>query len=395
MKTKTSLIATALTLALFGSANADTYIVDINGSTAGRAGVHNAVYALLSTAPYTGISGAYVTGTGITGLSDAKYGLYKATYNAGADTLIVRTSFLGSAEGVRVVADAPQLAAAYMNPSVSTAALPAVTSSGQSQASGTLIGASAETVTELGFSDVFQTSTIYQTNIFGDIGGEEVNVGIIPFKYFRNRGATKPTNITSIAAKALWTGNGAMKLSVFTGDPADATSTVYATGRNASSGSRITFQAEMGIGVFKSTSQYTGVLTGTNTAITAAGNGGHSSGIDVANTLSGVNTTFAGQPIISYLGASDWDTAVAGSATECTYNGVPYSVAAVQNGSYTFWGYLHMFKGDLSAKPEAEAFYDALKAKMLADPGISVGLLKDDTAMKVKRSSDGGRVFPK
>jgi hypothetical protein len=220
---------------------------------------------------------------------------------------------------------------------------------------------------------------------------DEFEVGIIPFKWFKNDGgAPGLTNMTNLLGRALYSSLGELPLSQFTGVPADSATTVYCTGRNADSGSRVTTLAELGYGVFNRVNQYDGtVVGGAITALTFKGNVGYSSGSGVAGLLSG---TYTGGTVVGYLGASDWASAVSGGATELTWNGVPYSAQAVQEGRYTFWGYLHMNR--MTLEGNSLAFYEALRDALKNNPS-SVILSDDDTIMKVRREGDGAPVAPK
>jgi hypothetical protein len=252
---------------------------------------------------------------------------------------------------------------------------------------------SAETAPEIGFSDVFQTSTEFTAP--GLVVEDEV--GIIPFKWFKNDPALLPnglTNMTHLGARTLYGSLGEAPLSLFTGNPADAGTTVYVTGRNADSGSRITVMAEIQYGVFNTLNQSTFTSTasdgtGSITGITFVGNAGYNSGGDYSRAVLG--STWADGIIVSYLGATDWANAVAAGAVELTHNGVPYSVQNVQQGSYTNWGYLHQNRMTLTGN--ALTFYNGLRDAVKANPGSL--LVKDDANMKAERQGDGAPVTPK
>lgn len=83
---------------------------------------------------------------------------------------------------------------------------------------------------------------------------------------------------------------------------------------------------------------------------------------------------------ITYLGFSDANTALAahvpgttfgsGACKELTYNGVAYSNANIQRGTYSFWGYEHVMFGNLDG---------ALGPKTAAANAIVAGLQNDAT----------------
>jgi hypothetical protein len=80
-------------------------------------------------------------------------------------------------------------------------------------------------------------------------------------------------------------------------------------------------------------------------------------------------------------------TAVNAGAVELTYNGVAYSVDAVKEGRYTFWGYQHlMYQPTLDAAKKTVA--DALAAKITT---VTAPIKLMD--MKCSRTTDGAAVF--
>ena len=368
MKTKTSLMATAATIALLGAAHGQT-VIDITGSTAGRSAVVNRVKALL-----VGENAAWVGSASETSANRQIY--YGGTYNGLPVT--VRLFWSGSAAGVRDVSNAPQLGASYI---VSNYSGPTGQNNGASLAS-----ASAETVSEIGFSDVFQSSTSFTTNALTD----EVNVAVIPFVFMKNDGAAAGiTNITPPMFQALFGSLGESPLSLFTGNAADSGHTVFLTGRNNESGTRITTVANNYYGLNLNGNQFEGA--GDPLTLTYVGNGGYSSGSGVAAVL-GATITGA-RSVVGYLGTSDGTTAATGGASYLKFNGFDYSPAAVYNGQYTQWGYLHQFTMlDINGTGLTETFYKGLRDAMIANPGS--GTLSLDL-MNVERAADGAVVLPK
>lgn len=371
MKPKTSLIATAATIALFGAASGQT-VIDITGSTAGRSAVIGRVKALLA-----GESAAWRGNASETSASRQIY--YGGTFNG--QPVTVRMFWSGSAAGVRDVSNAPQLAGSYI---VSSYAGP----TGQNE-SAALAPASAETASEIGFSDVFQSSTAFTTNTLAD----EVSVAVIPFLFMKNDGAhASLTNVTPTQFQYLFGSRGNAPLSLFTGDASHASHTVYATGRNNESGTRITTVANCYYGLNLALSQNQAVdVNADPVTLTNVGDGGYSSGGDVAKVLKATIT--GAKSIIGYVGTADGATAEAGGATKLKFNGVDYSEQAVYNGQYTLWGYLHqstMLDKD-AVGDVAVDFHNALKQAMIDNPGsgtLGIGL------MQVERAADGSAVTP-
>lgn len=375
MKVTTSLYVAALAAAATASVQAQT-VIDITGSSAGRSAVHNGITSLL-----TGTTTAWNGGSSVSGATRA---VYKGNFQ-GTD-VIIRTYYSGSAAGIRDVANAPQLNNQYLKTDVATSGGTGTVIDANALP-GALAPASSETVSEIGFSDVFQSSTEFTANPLDD----ESQVGIIPFKFFKNDGANAAlTNITPGQFRALYRFEGELPLSVFTGNAAHASTTVFAMGRNDESGTRITALAETGAGIFNGVQQYqANVANGVISSLTFVGNGGYNSGSLVATALGG---TYTGGTIVSYLGSSDWTNAVDGGAVELTFNGVAYSPEAVRNGSYSFWGYLHQSRRPMS-DPTTLNFYNSLKAAIQSNPGST--LIQINSDLKVERAADGAPITPR
>jgi hypothetical protein len=338
-------------------------IVNIGGSTAGRTAVHNNIVAMLSgcTYAYDGTSGSP---------SKATHAIYHGSY--GGNPYIVRTFWSGSVNGITPVTAGTQLDATFIDTSVTGL------SGGQFIASPTLAAASANTIQNIGYSDIFaSTVNVAAPNV-------EDEVAVITFKWYANEGTTGIDNITPGLVRNLYASSEAPK-SLFTGNPEDTT-TVYPIGRNADSGTRGTAMAESGYGNVASVDQYTATESGgVVTGITPSGNSGFSSGSSVKTVM---NATYAGGILIGYLGASDFATA---GAVELKWNGVAYSTDAIRNGQYSFWGYLHMNRMN-TLSGNGLSFYNALKTNISADPKDS-GVLVIDT-MNVARDADGAPIYP-
>lgn len=365
MKIKSSLLAIATTGSLVASASAIT--IDIVGSTAGRTAVYNRVLDLVNETS-TAASGATLTGS--------NQAIIHGTY--GSVPVIVRLNFTGSANGVDQVANQKQVSFFKETFGTSGATVSQAFSGGNIETS----------APEIGYSDVFQTTTAYKTPVLT----VEDEVAIIPFKFFRHSdGNASLTNVTLQTARYLYGSSGSAPLSLFTGVAADATKTVYGTGRDSASGTRITTFAEINssqvaLSQYQPTTSATDG-TGSVTALGTTTNSGFTSGslvVNVLNSTYGDGTAANASTIIGYLGASDWPAQVAGNAVELSFNGVPYSVTALQEGRYSFWGYLHQFHKGVTGS--TLTFYNALRDALLANPGS--GVEKIDT-MHVERQGDG------
>jgi hypothetical protein len=272
------------------------------------------------------------------------------------------------------------------------------------------------------------------------------------------------SNLTYQQAKALVT-TGQITVGELTGVPADNTKYIVQIGRNEDSGSRVCTHAEAGNSIGLGTSQQLPVFSPANVSTDASGRdaGGSTATItgfnrwpanSALNTVPGINWNTAGHsgytgggnvrtalqsqnPAVvgggagqvadtggqlagatqvffcGYLGTGDSTTG--GNSIALNYNGVPFSVGAVQDGTYSLWGYEHFFyindgvsTNSLSAaqKQIADAIADDVfsnEADVNAGNGSAgsihgnvAGALQAgiffDTNVKVQRSIEGGTI---
>lgn len=385
MKTKASLVATAITVALFGSAQAQE-VIDITGSTAGRSTVHSTILANL-----TGVTYRFYKKSGsTTSASSADGAIYKGTISG--TSVIVRTYWSGSAGGVRDVSNQVQLDKSFLAKTVDTTVGSGTQLTGDTatlDGLGLLAPASAETVAEFGYSDVKQAATDHQANTFVD----QESMFVIPFVFDASESVTGITNITAQQARTHFTKGGETIKSLFTGVVTD-TNIIYAAGRDDDSGTRTTMLAETGAGVFTPTTQWLGVVTGSEPGATVAlgsyvGNGGYASGGDLGKVLSA-----SGEKFIGILGISDALTAEGNGAKRLTYEGVPFSIENVKNGSYTYWSYYQSMRMTLSPTSKALSLYNTLKTALKAAATAGNGSSIKISDMKVERQADGSTVTP-
>ena len=341
MKLISTLALTALAALSVGTSYAVPVVIDITGSTAFRASVHSALVA-----QFTGTTGyGYaISDTSTNGLAKTSQAIFKGQISS--VDYIVRTSFNGSITGIAKVATGA--ADVAFIPTTATVSPTGVFN----------VAASATGAARFALSDVFQTASVYS-------GLTDTRVAVAGFKFLTNNGsALSGLSMTPQLYAGLYA-NGIQKLSVFTGIAAD-TSKVYPIGRDNGSGTRATVMAETGYGINKTVIQYAVTAGGNGTAITAIdfvpatstgvdptgglltqdpngndGNGGYTSGGKLVAALNGAATAVhvdgdsgtAAVTLVGYAGISD-----AGSQASMKYNGVDYSVAATQEGSYTLWG---------------------------------------------------------
>jgi hypothetical protein len=400
MKAPKILLASLLALATAGVAEAQTTTVHITGSTAFRSAVHTAITYILK----PGFTYAY-TGTSFTGASQA---IFTGTAFTNDISVVIKTSWSGSLAGIETVSQA------------TSSTVGTFLSNSTSQTTG---GTSITTtpsydpplIPEVCMSDGFQATSQYPTPVL-----TAQTVGAVTFKFLRNAGApTDLTNMTPLLAQVLWV-DGSLPLSQFSGNSNDANTIVYAIGRDWDSGTRKTAFLETGVQSFLGSLSQTavfqyeptnasGVVNKANPgAITGQtvwpsetvdnisfgpGNGGYSSGGDLAYAMR------ASSPFIyvTYLGLSDAATAEADNAVELTYNGIPYSDAAIQNGQYTYWTYeqLDYLPTYGTTDDNGKAVADSLAANIMTNTAALSGVGEMLSTMNVVREQEGGPVTPK
>ena len=186
-----AILTGAILLACVSEVKADVTI-NITGSTAFRSVVHNSILAAMN-----GESYAY-TGTSFTGASQA---IFVGTVPGISGTTTVRTSWSGSASGIRDVAQANNVNFLPIGTTVS----PGGTAS-------TPTGTDPATA-KFALSDVFQASTIFTSPAL-----QNANVAVVPFVFVANNGAPAGlTNVTPQLAEALYS-TAFLPLSLFTGN---------------------------------------------------------------------------------------------------------------------------------------------------------------------------------
>jgi hypothetical protein len=275
------------------------------------------------------------------------------------------------------------------------------------------------------FSDAFQASTTGSTDAgYRDISATDTSVAVQPFVWCCNAACTALGGINNITPQLIANMGGLGKItkSYFSGVATDvgAAKTIYLTGRDDGSGTRIVTMLEMGYGIGAIQQYQGGTLTGVvkadgtedraaNTvdhkfhthpwpggsapgvgggpAGTGTWSGWNSGGWVNADLSDGGNLEAA----IGYLSIAD-----AKVLPQLTYNGTSFSKANVENGAYTIWGYEHFYdKGTLAGVPAN------IKASIifgLDDPATGYESINAGAAginlnvMNVARGSDGGLV---
>ena len=351
MKTTKTLL-TLLTGALLSTAARAQVEVTITGSTAFRS-----ITIDRSASLYDSGSLVAVTNNAATGLITFTGTISNAAPSLQNTPVKLRLSFSGSASGM--------LAVKNLTP-VSTAETP---------------GVNVNKVPDLALSDVFPGAAT--PPIASSAFDPDVQLGVIPFLYVKNNGLTGISNITREQAVLLMTasGVGGMPATFLGGSSANP---VYMIGRDSGSGTRITVEKDI---------RFVGtpILWTTNGAGAYIQHAGHSSGGLERNVIAFKSDA------IGYLGRADL-AAISGAASAISYDGVAYSSAAVQTGSYGLWGYEHIFNraGGLSAN---QAAVKGALVAAITDPTFQASnplytvSFESLASMHVGRGADGGDIF--
>jgi hypothetical protein len=406
MKLLKLMTGSILALALAGSVQAAT--VRVTGSTAFRGNTHTAITNIFDAGTLTY---AYLDNAGGTGdLSHASAGMFSGKVNGVTTT--IKTHWTGSEGGIQTVAGSPNFTVTYL-PDTTTLLPPP----GNKLPSTTAL--TDASVPDVAMADVFQASSRFKGTVNG-ITYQALNktkktsglpngqiVGVVQFEFVgSNSTPATLTNVTSQNARALFS-TGHIALALFTGNSSDEGFTIYSTGRDIDSGTRLTALAETGLGGLSIVKQYQpfkgGVLANTccgaldappyslfpvatiNGIVEPLGDGGYSSGGDLSNGIA--NTSSGNTSFVTYLGLGDATTAIGNGAHALSFNGIPYSQDAVQEGQYTFWGYEHLYYRDTTVAA-VKTVADKL-ALQIFNTDAPVPHYND---MRVSRTIDGGVV---
>jgi hypothetical protein len=253
-------------------------------------------------------------------------------------------------------------------------------------------------------------------------------VAVVAITFAGSKGFPTGLNVTPQIAQKLFPG-GDVPLSEFTGNPNDINTGVIATGRNADAGTRLNAMAETNVGVNTTLTQFlptvSGATNGLNGTVTdlneypqsvvngvtyKTGDGGESSDGSLRvyltdtvsqNAVQEVDPTFTGVGyLVTYIGVSDFN-AVSGNngpAVALNYNGVAESQTAIEQGSYTLWGYGHIaYKSNLgdgnTGGPAVKlTFATDLKNEIINATSQSLSPNVSLSDMQVQRFADGGTV---
>lgn len=330
MKINKLILAIALGLGVAGYSYADDMY--LTGSTAMRGTVYNTL-----SAANTIFSGTpSITTWGNASASSATYMDFKGTLKGGSGTTTIHCAWSGSEAGI-------------LNVASNTVA----TFSADADDGGTHSGSPVTTTTSTVDLAMADNDQAYSRTPKPLVTGAKV--AVITFEWVRNNGVWTGSNITDDEIQQAL--GSYCPIGVVTGlTNADTSSYVYVSGRDNSSGTRVNAFGNSGFGIFNIPSQIE--LDGSGNMVQApdgnyAEDWGFSSGGNLAKSLGGSTVASVDQvnggtgfSVIAYLGYNDAQTAL-GTPYNCTlltYDGVPFSVQAIQEGNYTFWGNEYIYK---------------------------------------------------
>jgi hypothetical protein len=223
---------------------------------------------------------------------------------------------------------------------------------------------------------------------------------VVPFVYVKNPAKSPAlvnvTNLTQRQAAYLEGAAGYVPASFFGGT---GSSPVYLVARNTAAAVRtevdlnVYFSGTISTWVTNQSGYATlgGVYTSTPIGQPVPDpNGGQSSGANVRGQVNAITNA------IGTVAVQDIST-----LTALNYEGVPYSVANVQNGSYPIWGYerwAYLTAGQGAPSPNQLAVINTLLAAVTntnyqATNTVFVGNFVPLSGLQVDRSSDGGPIF--
>lgn len=352
MKLNKSILAVALGLSLASLGNAGT--VYMTGSTAMR----SIVYAALINPGTVFTAAPQVTTYDGSSASGANYMAFEGTLVGGSGTTVLQCHWSGSEAGILNVASNTVVTSTFIDPSLFNHAV-------NTGLPGSTVTAGANLA--MGDNDQQYSRTTKPTLT------KKAAVGVITFKWIRNKGLWTGTNVTDSQIRQAF--SGFCPRAVFSGVDGQTNDFVYVSGRNNQSGTRVNAFGTCGYGILTIPKQIemnnSGVMQDLDSPNGVyAGDYGYESGGTLCKTLQADTTAAAdlwngvtGYSVIAYGGVGDADAGIALGATELAYNGVPFSRAAVLEGTYGFWGNEFIFAANnVASGSEADKAFNLLAA---------------------------------
>lgn len=280
------LFSGALALGLASSAMAQTEIT-ITGATAFRQATMKAIFNAYDSIGNVGVNFNVAhdftgnTSNQVSQLIASNKAVFTGTFPGIAGTTIIRTSFNGSTEGLNAIAGNSN--PTFLQVSAATAD-DSSTANNNTVNDGIRVFQTSPTEAlrpKFSFSDVYQSTSPVNNEVLEPVGSSAV--GVVTFAMVANEGAPSNfTNATIQQCRQLWAA-GSQPLSLFTGNPEDSGTLVFATGRNDGSGTRSAYLTEWTYGAANVVQQYIvttagQAVAGQISAITLVPAGGNGTG---------------------------------------------------------------------------------------------------------------------
>jgi hypothetical protein len=210
---------------------------------------------------------------------------------------------------------------------------------------------------------------------------------VVPLVFIKNTNSADTATITNLTQRQAWSLENSLLPTTYFGGT--STNHVYFVGRNEEAAVR----TEIDLNIYNTqtiNTYYTNAL-GQPVLDTSADPGLTSGGAVTATVLVLTNS-------IGTVAVQNIKKGVAALA----YEGVPYSVTNVINGSYPLWGYENYYyitsgQGTPSSQQLAviNAFYGLItNATFQATSSVFVGNFIPNSSLQVQRGSDGGQITP-
>jgi hypothetical protein len=350
MKMNKTLLSALVGVGLVSSASAVNFVY-ITGSTAFRSQAFSGITNSFDAIPQI----ATRDGSAASG-NNANWMLFHG--NVGGVETWVNCHWSGSEDGIAGVAQPGSNPTYYLKTdgTVSYTIGSGVPASGETNTS--------PTTPDLAFADSSQLVSLTKTPALVKMGTNTTpngKVGVIPFVWAKNKNSnpsnswTHLTNISDVNTRTTLAGPTIAAL--LTGDPSDTNQFVYVVGRNNRSGTRVDTLSANRYGITVPVDQFNigGFPKSDGATLTLAENAdpndGYNSGGDVEKALhidgscqqsdpiNGLNGWFA----IGYLGIGDAKTLLGNGGVWLSFNGIPFTNGAIEEGQYSFWNYEYLY----------------------------------------------------
>lgn len=423
MKTSKFLIAAIAAAGMAGSASAQT-VINITGATAFRQAAHQAILDSFD----AGVEYGYQS----TNIGNAGRAIFNGTINAGADDVIVRTSWSGSVAGIRAVVNQTNAVTYY---AATPGTLGVLTTGGTNnlQSNGAVTTEDETTGNKICFADNSQDNTPFDAvTLLGGPAGVAVFVPVVN----ETPHITQGDSISTAQLRTLMQA-GKAPLQFITGNASHSGKKIFWTGRQDTSGTRVIYLSEMGVGASTAINQYrVEPLDSTTTSASAvqiwptgdttnrsiiwgadtAGNGGYSSGGALApvlqrtsasvtekNAAGGTVASGVDAVLISVISSQEGQDIQNGAGKVLAFNSVYIEPEAlplglseadkdqIRKGAYTLWSYERfLYRDDISDQPTLDFIASMETNVALASNIGGNGVAISEMLVSRPAATDGG-----